>query len=194
MKLLGAEEEDLAEGDGERAGQLGETETSRLAAEEEIQDELLAGGDAGDETAAILRKTGGNRVVRGLSVIGKDLERRTGRDNRRHGRRAGDRRDERETEIRRLARLPRHEDVARLLAMILRTRRDLIAPRNHFVHNRSNPDHRLFHRQFSVPFVRPRSEGAAGTVFLLSIYYYVGNGRITKRFSTVKNETLEKAQ
>ena len=57
MKLLGAEEEELAEGDGERAGQLGETEGRRIAAEEEIQDELLAGGDAGDETAAVLRKS-----------------------------------------------------------------------------------------------------------------------------------------
>ena len=84
MKFLGAEEEDLAEGDGERTGQLGETERRRIAAEEEIQDELLAGGDAGDESAAVLRKRGRNRVVRALSVIGKDLERGSGRDDRRH--------------------------------------------------------------------------------------------------------------
>ena len=57
MKLLRAEEDELAEGDGERTGQLGETEGRRVAAEEEIQDELLAGGDAGDETAAVLRKS-----------------------------------------------------------------------------------------------------------------------------------------
>ena len=57
MKLLGAEEEELAEGDGERTGQLRETEGGRIAAEEEIEDELLAGGDAGDETAAVLRKS-----------------------------------------------------------------------------------------------------------------------------------------
>ena len=93
MKLLGAEEDELAEGDGERAGQLGETERRRIAAEEEIQNELLAGGDAGDETAAVLRESGRNRIVRALGVIGKDLERRTGRDNRRHGRRLGKRRD-----------------------------------------------------------------------------------------------------
>ena len=40
VKLLGTEEEDLAEGDGERADQLGETEGGRIAAEEEIQDEI----------------------------------------------------------------------------------------------------------------------------------------------------------
>ena len=34
MKLLGAEEDELAEGDGERAGQLGETEGGRIAAED----------------------------------------------------------------------------------------------------------------------------------------------------------------
>ena len=85
MKFLEADEDELAERDGERAGQLGETEGRRIAAEEEIQDELLAGGDAGDETAAVLRKMGRDRIVRALGVIGKKLERRTGRDNRRHG-------------------------------------------------------------------------------------------------------------
>ena len=168
MKLLGAEEDELAEGDGERAGELGETEGRRISAEEEIQNELLAGGDAGDETAAVLRESGGYRVVRRTGVIGKGLERRGGRDNRRHGRRAGNCRDEVKTELRRLATLIRREDVARLLSTILRARRDLIAPRDHPVHHRSDPGHRLFHRQFSVPFLRPRSEGAAGTVFLLS--------------------------
>ena len=134
MKLLGAEEEELAEGNGERSGQLGEAETSRIAAEEEIQDELLAGGDAGDETAAVLRKSGRNRIVRVLGVIGEDFERRTGRGNRRHGRCAGNRRDEVEAELRCLATLIRREDVARLLAIMLRTVRDIIAPRDHPVH------------------------------------------------------------
>ena len=194
MKLLGAEEEDLAEGEGERMGDLREGVAGRIAAEEEIQDKLLAGGNAGNETAAVLRKRGGYRIIRRMGVIGKSLERRSGRDNRRHGRRAGDRRNERKAEIRRLARFPWREDVARLLSMILRTVRDRIAPRDHSVHHRSDPGHRLLHRQFRVPFLRPRSEGAAGTVFLLSIYYYVGNGRITNYFSRGENESAEKAQ
>ena len=85
MKLLGAEEEDLAEGEGEMMGDLREGEGGRIAAEEEIQEELLAGGDAGDETAAVLRKTRGDEIVRGLRVLREGLERRSGRDNRRHG-------------------------------------------------------------------------------------------------------------
>ena len=194
MKLLGAEEEDLAEGKRHVVGDLREGEGRRIAAEEKIQEELLAGGDAGDETAAVLRKTRGDKIVRGLRVLRKGLKRRSGRDNRRHGRRPCGRRDERKTEIRRLARFPRHEDVARLLSAILCARRDLIAPRDHLVHNRHDLVHRFLHRQFSVPFLRPRSEGAAGTVFLLSIYYYVGNGRITNRFSAVKKGNDEKAQ
>ena len=194
MKLLGAEEEDLAEGERHVMGDLREGERRRIAAEEEIQDELLAGGDAGDEHAAVLRKSGRNRIVRVLGVIGEDFERRTGRGNRRHGRRTGDRRDEVKAELRRLATLVRREDIAHLLAMILRTVRDHIAPRDHPVHHRSDLDYRLLHVQFSVPFLRPRSEGAAGTVFLLSTYYYVGNGRITNRFSAVKKGNDEKAQ
>ena len=194
MKLLGAEEEDLAEGEGEMMGDLREGAAGRIAAEEEIQDELLARGDAGDEAAAVLRETRGDEIVRGLRVFRKGLKRRSGRDDRRHGRRPGNRRDEVETELRRLATLMWREDVAGLLSAILCARRDLIAPRNHPVHNRSDPDHRLFHRQFFVPFLRPRSEDAAGTVFLLSIYYYVGNGRITNYFSRGENENVEKAQ
>ena len=192
VKLLGAEEEDLAEGERHVMGDLREGEAGRIAAEEEIQDELLAGGDAGDETAAVLRKRGGYRIVRGLGVIGKGLERRSGGDNRGHGRRPGNRRNEIKTELRRLAALIRREDVARLLAMILRTVRDCIAPRDHPVHHRSDLDYRFLHRQFRVPFLRPRSEGAAGTVFLLSIYYYIGNGRITNRFSRGEIESLKR--
>ena len=40
-----------------------------------------------------------------MGVIGEGLERRMGRDNRRNGRRLGERRDKRETEIHRLPRL-----------------------------------------------------------------------------------------
>ena len=152
MKLLGAEEDELAEGDGERAGQLGETEGRRIAAEEEIQDELLSGGDAGDETAAVLRKSGRNRIVRALGVVGKGLERRTGRDNRRHGRRLGERRDEREAKIRRLPRLTRSEEIAHLLAVMPRTRRNLIAARDKTVHHQPDPNHRFLHRQSQFPF------------------------------------------
>ena len=68
MKLLGADEDELAERNRERAGQLGEAERRRIAAEKEVQDELLAGGDAGDERAAVLRKRGRNRVVRAISL------------------------------------------------------------------------------------------------------------------------------
>ena len=152
MKLLEADEDELAEGDGERAGQLGETEGRRVAAEEEIEDELLAGGDAGDERAAVARESGRNRVVRALGVIGKQLERRTGRDNRRHGRCLGNRRDEAQHQLGRLPRLTRNEEIAHLLAVMPRTRRDLIAARDQPVHHRSDPNHRFLHRQLGFPF------------------------------------------
>ena len=152
MKFLEAEKEDLAEGDGERTDQLGEAERRRIAAEEEIQDELLAGGDAGDERAAVLRKRGRNRVVRALGVIGKGLERGSGFDNRRHGRRLGNRRNEVEAKLCRLAILIRREEVAELLAAIPRTVRDLVAARDEPVHCQSDPDHRFLHRQLVIPF------------------------------------------
>ena len=148
VKLLGAEEEDLAEGERHVMGDLREGESGRIAAEKEIEEELFAGSNAGDERAAVARETGGDGIVRGLGVIDEGLKRRSGRDNRRHGRRAGDRRDEVKTELRRLATLIRREDVTRLLAMILRTVRDIIAPRDHPVHHRSDPGHRFLHRQF----------------------------------------------
>ena len=143
MKLLGAEEDELAEGDGERTGQLGEAEGGRIAAEEEIQDELLAGGDAGDETAAVLREGGGDRVVCRTGVIGESLERRGGRKDRGHGRRIGQRRIEYETEIRRLARLARSEEVAQLLSATLRTVRDLVATHDQLVHRLLNAGNRF---------------------------------------------------
>lgn len=64
MKLLGADEKELADGCGERTDQLGKGAGSRITAEEEIEEELLAGGDASDETAAVRRKTPGDRRVR----------------------------------------------------------------------------------------------------------------------------------
>ena len=152
VKLLGAEEDELAEGDGERTGQLGETERSRIAAEEEMQDELLTGGDAGDERAAVARESGRDRVVRALGVIGKGLERGSGFDNRRHGRRLGNRRDEVEAKLCRLAILIRREEVAELLAAIPRTVRDRITAHDELVHYRSDPDHRLLHCQLIIPF------------------------------------------
>ena len=71
MKLLGADEKELADGCGERTGQLRKSAGSRITAEEEIEEELLAGGDAGDETAAVRRKTSGDRRVRTRSC-GRD--------------------------------------------------------------------------------------------------------------------------
>ena len=174
MKLLGAEEDELAEGDGERTGQLGETERRRVAAEEEIQDELLAGGDAGDETAAVLRKSGGYRVIRSLRVIGKSLERRTGRDNRRHGRRLGKRRNEAQHQLRRLPRLTRSEEIAHLLAVMPRTRRDLIAARDQRVHCLLNASNRFLHRHFHFPF----PADANSPVF----YHYAGNQQVSAGF------------
>ena len=152
MKLLGAEEDELAEGDRERTGELGETERRRIAAEEEVQDELLAGGDAGDETAAVLRESGGNRVVRRTGVIGKRLKRRGGRKDRGHGRRIDQRRDEAQHQLGRLPRLTRGEEVAGLLSATLRRNCDLIATRDKTVHHRPDPNHRFLHRQFQFSF------------------------------------------
>ena len=186
VKLLGAEEDELAEGDGERAGQLGETEGRRIAAKEEIQDELLAGGDAGDETAAVLRKMGRNRIVRALGVIGKSLERRTGRDNRRHGRRLGKRRDEAQHQLRRLPRLTRSEEIAHLLAVMPRTRRDLIAARDQLVHHQPDPNHRFLHRQLVVPFLSGH--------YPPTIYHYVGKWQVSARFPDGERTNFKKAQ
>ena len=185
MKLLGAEEDELAEGDGERAGQLGEAERSRVAAEEEIQDELLAGGDAGDERAAVARESGRDRVVRALGVIGKQLERRTGRDNRRHGRRLGKRRDEAQHQLGRLPRLTRSEEIAHLLAVMPRTRRDLIAARDQLVHHHPDPNHRFLHRHFRLPFQQGTSSP--------TIYHYVGKWQVSARFTDGEEAELSKS-
>ena len=185
MKLLGAEEEDLAEGDGERAGQLGETEGRRIAAEEEIQDELLAGGEAGDERTAVARESGGNGVVRGFGVNGERLERRSCRDDGSHGRRLGERRDEVEAKLRRLAALMRREEIAHLPATASHTRRDLIAARDQLVHHQPDPDHRFLHRQFSVPFLSGH--------YPPTIYYYVGKWQVSARFTDGKEAELPKS-
>ena len=71
MKLLGADEKELADGCGERTGQLRKSAGSRITAEEEIKEELLTGGYASDETAAVRRKTSGDRRVRTRSC-GRD--------------------------------------------------------------------------------------------------------------------------
>ena len=152
MKLLGAEEEDLAEGERHVMGDLREGEGGRIAAEEEIEEELFAGSDAGDERAAVERKTGGNRVVRDLGVIGKGGESRMRRDDRGHGRGGRNRRDEVKHVLYRLARLMRREEIARLPAAILRTRRDLVASCDHCVHHRPDPGHRFLHLQSRIPF------------------------------------------
>ena len=152
MKLLEADEEDLLEGKREVMGDLRKAERRRIAAEEEVQGELLAGGDAGDERAAVARKRGRDHIVRALGVSGKCFERRTGHDNRRHGRCLGERRDEVQHKLHRLSRLTRDEEIAHLLAIMLRTRRDLVAARNQPVHCQSDPGHRFLHHQLVIPF------------------------------------------
>ena len=148
MKLLGAEDDELAERNRERTGQLGELEGRRIAAEEEIQDELLAGGDAGDERAAVARERGRDRVVRALGMLGKDRKRGSGREDRRHGRRLGDRRDEVKAELRRLAILIRREKIAQLSAPRMRTVRNRIAAHDKLVYHQPDPGHRFLHRHF----------------------------------------------
>ena len=118
MKLLGAEEEELAEGDGERAGQLGKTEGRRIAAEEEIQDELLAGGNAGDQIATRRRKRIHDRVVGGPNMRRQDLQLGTRRGNRALGRHRNHF-NEFLPEPHRLATLMRIEEIADLVSAIL---------------------------------------------------------------------------
>ena len=132
VKLLEADEEDLLEGKREVMGDLRKAERRRIAAEEEVEDELLAGGDAGDERAAVARKRG--------------------RDNRRHGRRLRDCLYEVKAELRRLAILIRREEIAQLRAMRPRTRRILVAAHDQIVHCQPNPGHRFLHHQLVIPF------------------------------------------
>ena len=130
VKLLEAEEEDLLEGKSEVTGDLREGEGGRIAAEEEIQDELLAGGEAGDERTAVARESGGNGVVRGLGVSGERLERRSSSGDGSHGRDRGKRCDEVEHQLSRLARFARREEIAKPGAVMRRTYRNLVAARN----------------------------------------------------------------
>ena len=99
MKLLEAEEENLLEGKCEMMGDFREGEGGGIAAEEEIEDELLAGGDAGDERAAVAREAGCNRVVRGLGASGEGFERGSRGDDGAHGRGGCDCRNEIEHEL-----------------------------------------------------------------------------------------------
>ena len=152
VKLLEAEEEELAEGDGERAGQLGEAEGRRIAAEEEIEYELLAGGDAGDERTAVARESGGDDVVRGLGTSGKGLERGSDGSYCTHRRCQCDYGDKLKHQLGRLPRLTRSEEIAHLLAVMPRTRRDLIAARDQLFYCRSDPNHRFLLSQSQFPF------------------------------------------
>ena len=139
MKRLEAEKEDLAEGERHVMGDLREGEGGRIAAEEEIEDELLAGGKAGDETAAVARKRGGNRVVRGTGAVGEGLERGSDGKDGAHGRRRRQRREEIQHQLHRPAAFMRNEKVAKPAAGIARTVRDLVTAHDHRIHHRLNP-------------------------------------------------------
>lgn len=152
MKLLEADEEDLLEGKREVMGDLRKAERRRIAAEEEVEDELLAGGDAGDERAAVARKRGRDHIVRLRGVLGQRIKRGSGRDNRRHGRCLGERRDEVQHKLYRLPHLTRDEEIAQLRAMRPRTRRILVAAHDQIVHCQPNPGHRFLHHQLVIPF------------------------------------------
>ena len=152
MKLLGAEEDELLEGVCEMAGDFREAERGRVAAEEEIQDELLAGGETGNERTAIARESGCDRVVRGFGVVGKRCKRRLQRSRSVHRRRLRNDRNEVEHELNRLARLVGREEVANPDTAMRRTRRDLIAARDQLVYCRSDPNHRFLLSQFQFPF------------------------------------------
>ena len=152
MKLLEADEEDLLEGKREVMGDLRKAERRRIAAEEEVEDELLAGGDAGDERAAVARKRSRNHIVRLRGVLGQRIKRGSGRDNRRHGRRLRDCLYEVKAELRRLAILIRREEIAQLRAMRPRTRRILVAAHDQIVHCQPDPGHRFLHHQLVIPF------------------------------------------
>ena len=130
MKLLEAEEEDLLEGESEMAGDFCEAKGRGIAAEEEVETELLAGGEAGDERTAVARKSGGNGVVRGFGVSDKRLKRRSGGSDGSHGRGRCNRRDEVEHQLNRLARFAKRKEIAELDTAMRRTRRDLVAARD----------------------------------------------------------------
>ena len=134
VKLLEAEEENLLEGKGEVTGDFREAEGGGIAAEEEVEDELLAGGEAGDERTAVARESGGDDVVRRFGVSGKRFERGSCRDDGSHGRGRCNRRNEVEHQLNRLARLVGREEVAELGAVMRRTCRDLIAARDQLVY------------------------------------------------------------
>ena len=141
MKLLEADEENLLDGKREMMGDLRKGEGGGIAAEEEIENKLLAGGQAGDQRATVAREAGRNCVVCGLGVFGEDFESRMRRDDGGHGRGGRNCRDEVEHELYRLARLSRRKYVAGLFAAILCAHCDLVATHDHCVHHRPDSGH-----------------------------------------------------
>ena len=152
VKFLEADEEDLLEGKREVMGDLRKTERRRIAAEEEVQGELLAGGDAGDERAAVARKRGRDHIVRLRGVLGQRIKRRSGRRNGAHGRRIRDRRDKAQHQLGGLPRLARRKEIAQLRAMRTRTRRILVAAHDQIVYCQPDPGNRFLHHQLVIPF------------------------------------------
>ena len=187
MKLLEAEEENLLDGEREMAGDFREAEGGGIAAEEEVEAELLAGGEAGDERTAVARESGGNGVVRGLGVSGERLKRGSGDGDGSHGRDRGKRCDEVEHQLSRLARFARREEIAKPGAVMRRTRRDLVAARDKLVHYRSDSYHRFLHRQLSVSFL------VRGTI-RPAVLYYAGKWQVSAGFRPCEKTDFQKAQ
>ena len=113
MKLLEAEEEDLLEGECEMMGDFREAEGRGIAAEEEVEAELLAGGEAGDERTAVARESGGNGVIRRFGTSGECFERRSDGGYCTHRRYQCDCGEEVKHELCRLARFARREEIAK---------------------------------------------------------------------------------
>ena len=152
VKLLEAEEEDLLEGKREMAGDFCEAEGRRVAAEEEVETELLAGGEAGDERATVARESGGDDVVRGFGVSGERFERGSDGGYCTHRRRQCDCGEEVKHELSRLARLVGREEVANPGTAMRCTRRDFIAARDEFGHGLLDANKRFLLCQFGIPF------------------------------------------
>ena len=134
MKLLEAEEEYLLEGKREMTGDFREAEGRGIAAEEEVEDKLLASGEAGDERATVARESGGDDVVRRFGTSGERFERGNDGGYCTHRRRQCDCGEEVKHEFNRLARLVGREEVANPDTAMRRARRDLIAARDQLVY------------------------------------------------------------
>ena len=152
MKFLEAEEENLLEGEREMAGDFREAEGGGITAEEDVETELLAGGEAGDERTAVARKCRGNGVVRRFGVSGECFERGSDGGYCTHRRCQCDCGEEVEHQLNRLARLVGREEVANPDTVMRRARRDLVAAHDQLFYCRSDPNHRFLHRQFQFPF------------------------------------------